>query len=162
MRPASPASVTRSISRNSRTVSTVTMWCCPWRAAPAFSSWPRCTTPSQCCPRGHLFYWVNEEQGTGPNAARPAASAFCPAPADLSHRPLRQANAQRPCGGSENGKCEISILVGHDVACGWHLIFERLKKLGRLESFRYPSVDKDWSLSRDGGPREIIKEDSRQ
>lgn len=66
-----------------------------------------------------------------------------------------------PCGGSENGRCEISILVGKDIPCGWHLIYERLKKLGRLESFKEPALDKDWTASRDGGPREIIKEDVR-
>lgn len=66
-----------------------------------------------------------------------------------------------PCGGSENGKCEISILVGRDVACGWHIIYERLKTLGQLDRFRTPADDKDWTASRDGGPREIIREDVR-
>ncbi len=66
-----------------------------------------------------------------------------------------------PCGGSENGKCEISLLVGRDIDCGWHLIYERLKKLGQLKRFRTPSEDKDWTASRDGGPRQIIREDVR-
>ena len=66
-----------------------------------------------------------------------------------------------PCGGSEKGKCEISILVGRDVPCGWHLIYERLKTLGELRRFGEPSSDKDWTHSRDGGPREIIREDVR-
>jgi ferredoxin len=66
-----------------------------------------------------------------------------------------------PCGGTENGKCEISILVGRDIPCGWNLIFERLKKLGQLQRFREPFSDKDWLQSRDGGPREIIREDVR-
>jgi ferredoxin len=66
-----------------------------------------------------------------------------------------------PCGGSENGKCEISLHVGRDVACGWHLIYERLKKLGELERFRTPSEDKDWTVCRDGGPRQITREDVR-
>jgi hypothetical protein len=66
-----------------------------------------------------------------------------------------------PCGGSENGKCELSILVGRDVDCGWHLIYERLKRLGQLQRFGQPSDDKDWTLSRDGGPRIIVKEDSK-
>ena len=66
-----------------------------------------------------------------------------------------------PCGGSEKGKCEISVLVGRDVDCGWHLIFERLKKLGQLGRFAEPALDKDWTLSRDGGPRLITREDVR-
>jgi ferredoxin len=66
-----------------------------------------------------------------------------------------------PCGGSENGKCEISIVIGRDVPCGWHLIFERLKTLGQLYRFGEPAADKDWIQSRDGGPREIIREDVR-
>jgi ferredoxin len=66
-----------------------------------------------------------------------------------------------PCGGSENGKCEISLLVGRDVPCGWHLIYERLKKLGELDRFRTPAEDKDWTASRDGGPRQITREDVR-
>ena len=66
-----------------------------------------------------------------------------------------------PCGGSEKGKCELSVVVGKDIPCGWHLIYERLKKLGQLERFGRPAEDKDWTKSRDGGPREIIREDVR-
>lgn len=66
-----------------------------------------------------------------------------------------------PCGGTENGKCEISILVGRDVPCAWYLIYERLKKLGQLHRFREPFSDKDWLQNRDGGPRQIIREDVR-
>jgi hypothetical protein len=66
-----------------------------------------------------------------------------------------------PCGGAENGKCEISLLVGRDVPCAWQLIFERLQKLGQLHRFREPAGDVDWLKNRDGGPREIIQEDLR-
>lgn len=34
-----------------------------------------------------------------------------------------------PCGGASEGKCEIS----KDRDCGWHLIYERLEALGKLE-----------------------------
>ena len=34
-----------------------------------------------------------------------------------------------PCGGAENGKCEVD----QRRDCGWVLIYERLKKLGRLD-----------------------------
>jgi ferredoxin len=59
-----------------------------------------------------------------------------------------------PCGGSSDGKCE----VGKDIACGWHLIYERLKELDELQRFEQPTEPKNWATSRDGGPRKIIKE----
>lgn len=66
-----------------------------------------------------------------------------------------------PCGGSEKGKCELAVLLNKDIACGWHLIYERLKTLGQLDRFRTPAGEKDWTVNRDGGPREIIREDVR-
>ena len=60
-----------------------------------------------------------------------------------------------PCGGSNKGKCEIDP----DVDCGWQLIYDRLKDLGSLELFEEVIPVKDWSTSRDGGPRKIIRED---
>jgi len=62
-----------------------------------------------------------------------------------------------PCGGSENGKCEVSS----ETDCGWHLIYERLKELGQLDRFKHPTDPKDWVSSRDGGPRKIVREDVR-
>ena len=62
-----------------------------------------------------------------------------------------------PCGGSSSGKCEID----KDVACGWQLIYERLKELGELYRFEEPTPAKDWITSRDGGPRKMVKEESR-
>ncbi len=66
-----------------------------------------------------------------------------------------------PCGGSEKGKCELAVIMNKDVPCGWHLIYERLKTLGQLDRFKVPFADKDWTVNRDGGPREIIREDVR-
>lgn len=60
-----------------------------------------------------------------------------------------------PCGGSQNGKCEIS----KDVDCGWQLIHDRLQRLGRLELLDTISQPKDWSNNRDGGPRRVRRED---
>ncbi len=60
-----------------------------------------------------------------------------------------------PCGGSSNGRCEIDP----QVPCGWHLIVERLKELGQLDRYFEIIPPKDWSQSRDGGPRKIIRED---
>lgn len=62
-----------------------------------------------------------------------------------------------PCGGSTKGKCEVN----KEVACGWQLIYDRLKDLGHLERFEKPTDPKDWSTSRDGGPRKVVKEVSR-
>jgi ferredoxin len=36
-----------------------------------------------------------------------------------------------PCGGAQNGKCEVD----REKDCGWQLIYERLRKVGRLENF---------------------------
>lgn len=60
-----------------------------------------------------------------------------------------------PCGGSAGGKCEIS----KDVDCVWHLIVEKLMEQGRLDQLIEVKPVKDWSTSRDGGPRKIIRED---
>lgn len=62
--------------------------------------------------------------------------------------------ANGPCGGSSDGKCEVN----KEIACAWHLIYERLKELGELKRFETPVDPKDWSKSRDGGPRKVIKE----
>ncbi len=60
-----------------------------------------------------------------------------------------------PCGGSDNGKCEINP----EIACGWQLIYDRLKELDILDTYEEIIPLKDWSVSRDGGPRRIIRED---
>jgi ferredoxin len=62
-----------------------------------------------------------------------------------------------PCGGSQNGRCEISP----DVPCAWQLIYDRLKAQGRLHLLMEIQPPKDWSTSRDGGPRKIVREDLR-
>lgn len=62
-----------------------------------------------------------------------------------------------PCGGSQNGVCEIS----KDTPCGWQLIYDRLKGQGRLEMMSEVIPAKDWSKNRDGGPRKIVREDVR-
>ena len=62
-----------------------------------------------------------------------------------------------PCGGSENGKCEINA----EIDCAWQLIYDRLKALDRLEWLLEMEPVKDWSSSRHGGPRQIVREDLR-
>lgn len=60
-----------------------------------------------------------------------------------------------PCGGSNDGKCEINP----DIDCGWIKILERAQSLGKLESLTEYVPPKDWTTSRHGGPRTLIRED---
>jgi len=60
-----------------------------------------------------------------------------------------------PCGGSQYGKCEIS----KDVDCAWQLIYNRMSALGKLDKLMEIQPPKDWSTSRDGGPRKAVRED---
>ena len=62
-----------------------------------------------------------------------------------------------PCGGSKDGKCEIDP----EVDCAWQLIYDRLQALGRLDLLTEIQPARDWSTSRDGGPRKIVREDLR-
>lgn len=62
-----------------------------------------------------------------------------------------------PCGGSSNGKCEIS----KDTDCAWHLILERLEALGELDRIKPVEMYKDWRPSHDGGPRKTVREDEK-
>jgi ferredoxin len=62
-----------------------------------------------------------------------------------------------PCGGSKDGKCEIDP----EVDCAWQLIHDRLQALGRLDLLTEIQPARDWSTSRDGGPRKIVREDLR-
>jgi len=62
-----------------------------------------------------------------------------------------------PCGGSQNGKCEINP----ETDCAWELIYDRLKALDRLDVLLEIQPPKDWSTSRDGGQRKMVREDLR-
>jgi ferredoxin len=62
-----------------------------------------------------------------------------------------------PCGGSEDGHCEIDP----DIPCAWQLIFDRLTSMGKQEVMLELQAPKNWRVSRDGGPRKIIREDLR-
>ena len=58
-----------------------------------------------------------------------------------------------PCGGSQNGSCE----VGLDTPCAWAMIYLRLKrqnKLHLLEEIRSP---KDWRTGGSSGPRKRVR-----
>lgn len=60
-----------------------------------------------------------------------------------------------PCGGSKNGKCEVSP----DIDCAWQLIIDRLTLLGQLDSLKRYIPAKDWRPSLSGGPRRLVRED---
>lgn len=52
-----------------------------------------------------------------------------------------------PCGGAKDGKCEVD----RDRDCGWQLIYDRLRELGRLdklEVYRDPKNNSRWSRPR--------------
>jgi ferredoxin len=60
-----------------------------------------------------------------------------------------------PCGGSKDGKCEINP----EIDCAWHLIIERLEKLGQIDNLKDYIPPKNWKTSLSGGPRKLIRED---
>ncbi|MFN2166780.1 MAG: methylenetetrahydrofolate reductase C-terminal domain-containing protein [Anaerolineae bacterium] len=62
-----------------------------------------------------------------------------------------------PCGGSQNGVCEIDP----DTQCAWQLIWERATELGTVDRLLEVQPAKNWRTSRDGGPRKIVREDLR-
>ena len=47
-----------------------------------------------------------------------------------------------PCGGSQNGKCEI----GQDRDCAWALIIERLGRLGKLQNLEVIQPPKNYGV----------------
>jgi len=49
-----------------------------------------------------------------------------------------------PCGGCKDGNCEVSP----DIKCAWIRIYERMKKLDKLDELREATLEaKDWSES---------------
>ena len=62
-----------------------------------------------------------------------------------------------PCGGSEDGHCEIDP----DIPCAWQLIYDRLKSMDKLDLLLDVRPPKNWRTSRDGGPRKIVRPDLR-
>ncbi|NMC93622.1 MAG: hypothetical protein GYA68_03815, partial [Syntrophorhabdus sp.] len=60
-----------------------------------------------------------------------------------------------PCGGSQGGKCEVD----RDIPCAWHLIVDRYRELNMMDKYLEIQPMKDWSTSRDGGPRKRVRED---
>ena len=88
--------------------------------------------------------WREKCQGCG-NCVLAFTGGICPVTRCAKHL------LNGPCGGSSNGKCEIS----KDVDCAWQLIIDRLKALGRLDDYEKIFPLKDWSSDRGGGPRSM-------
>ena len=61
-----------------------------------------------------------------------------------------------PCGGSENGKCEVDP---KNIDCVWQLIYDRLKKIDRMDLMLKIIPMKNWSTGADGGVRRMTRED---
>jgi len=63
-----------------------------------------------------------------------------------------------PCGGTRgDGKCEVD----ENIDCVWNLIVERARARGALDSLVQVHQPKDWSNSRHGGPKRMLREDLR-
>ncbi len=61
-----------------------------------------------------------------------------------------------PCGGSSHGMCEIDP---ENTECGGQLIYDRFKRLNKLDKLMEYKPAKNWSTARDGGPRRVARED---
>ena len=95
-------------------------------------------------------YWTEMCQGCG-NCILEKTGGICPVAR------CSKSNFNGPCGGSSKGKCEIDP----DVDCGWQLIYDKLKALGRLDKLYDIMEPKDWRTSRDGGPRRQRNEEMK-
>jgi len=60
-----------------------------------------------------------------------------------------------PCGGSQDGKCEIHS----EIPCIWQHIHDRLQRLEKGESLKEIMPIRDWSTAGHGGPRRTIRDD---
>jgi ferredoxin len=60
-----------------------------------------------------------------------------------------------PCGGSVEGKCEISP----DIPCAWQQIYDRLRAQNRLHLLEAIQFPRDWRSFAASGPRSIIRQE---
>lgn len=94
-----------------------------------------------------LGYWTEMCQGCG-SCVLEKTGGVCPvARCSKSH-------FNGPCGGSATGKCEID----DQIDCAWQLIYDRMKRIDQLERLLELEDVRDWSTSRDGGPRSIRRD----
>jgi ferredoxin len=95
-----------------------------------------------------IGYWTEMCQGCG-DCLLAKTGGICP----VSR--CSKSNFNGPCGGSTSGKCEIDP----DTDCAWQLIYDRLKRLGKVDKLLDISEIRDWRTSRDGGPRSVRRKD---
>ncbi len=60
-----------------------------------------------------------------------------------------------PCGGSENGKCEVD----NSMPCVWSKIWDQVDNLDLMEELMDIQPPKDWSTSRGGSMRKVVVRD---
>ena len=94
--------------------------------------------------------WEERCQGCG-NCVLDKTGGICP----VSRCAKQLSNG--PCGGSQNGVCEVNPTV----PCAWHTIWERAEARGTTGALMEIEPPKDWSSSRDGGVRRMVREDLR-
>jgi len=96
-----------------------------------------------------LGYWTEMCQGCG-SCVLERTGGICPVAR------CSKSIFNGPCGGSSTGKCEID----DEIDCAWQLIYERMKRIGMLERLSELCDIRDWSTSRDGGPRSMRREEA--
>ncbi|MCX7683542.1 MAG: methylenetetrahydrofolate reductase C-terminal domain-containing protein [Anaerolineae bacterium] len=102
------------------------------------------------------FLGLPEEQGVWEERCQACGDCILDLTAGIC--PIARCSKQLlngPCGGSQRGVCEVD----KNIPCAWQLIWERAVRLGREEWLLEIQPPKNWSTSRDGGPRKIIRED---
>ncbi|MBT9171233.1 MAG: hypothetical protein DDT18_01605 [Actinobacteria bacterium] len=62
-----------------------------------------------------------------------------------------------PCGGTNDGKCEVSP----EIPCAWVSIYEKLKKINRLDDFKRIIGPKDWSKAQSPGSFSVRSKDEK-
>jgi len=93
--------------------------------------------------------WVERCQGCG-NCLLDYTGGICP----ISRCPKQLMNG--PCGGTDRGGgCEVDP----EIPCAWYKIWERMDNLEIQDELMEIRPPKDWSTSRDGGMRRIVRKD---
>ncbi len=94
--------------------------------------------------------WEERCQGCG-NCILDRTAGLCP----ISRCAKQLMNG--PCGGTQDGMCEVDP----GIPCVWYQIWDRMAKQGQVDEIMKFEPPKDWSTSRDGGQRRIVREDLR-
>ena len=93
--------------------------------------------------------WVERCQGCG-NCLLDYTGGICP----ISRCPKQLMNG--PCGGTADvGRCEVDP----EIPCAWYRIWERMDTLEIQQELMEIRPPKDWSSSRDGGMRRVVRKD---